>query len=130
MKSAPPKLPSGMSRRGADMGRHSSPGHRPDGSPWDPKDRYGLRGFNEEAFAHPRTFHLRKIGPDGDGYDEGGAYWGLGDPVWWAHDEETEANLYVRATSRDEAKRMVRAVYPNGSFHTLKRSSDRDPKGS
>ena len=40
---------------------------------------------------------------DSGGYDDGGAYWGLGQPIFMAWTEDTEYEWYIRANSRKEA---------------------------
>jgi hypothetical protein len=77
--------PNACSRRGASMGRVSTPL-----DPDTPLDR------------------LAVAGPAGE-YDAGGAYWGLGGsdgPVWavWERGKGREGVCYVRARSRDAAK--------------------------
>lgn len=59
---------------------------------------------------------------DGD-YDAGGAYWG-GVPGTWifraigdADDGETVAELYVRASSRAEAKARILRRVPGATFY-------------
>lgn len=88
-----PKLSKGYSVYGAQMGRRSS---RPD--------------------EKPHKLYLRAIGPDREGYDEEGAYWGSSDQgtVWWAADEDVD--LFVRANSRPEAKSKVLISFPNARF--------------
>lgn len=55
--------------------------------------------------------HLQRVPMvDGD-YDKGGAYWGGGTPLFCAWNDEGAA--YVRAHSRDEAKRM----FPGCTFY-------------
>lgn len=113
------------------------------------------------AFGHgvaPTTaFTLRRIRLNNGGYDRGGAYWGVGAPLYWycaygseqvpcgqcrncgwiarnaingecrvnghygehsfeMRDEETEVSDYIRASSRDHAKDIVRAKYPAATF--------------
>ena len=50
--------------------------------------------------------HLQKITLDSGGYDSGGAYWGLGEPLYCAQDSEG-SRLFVRANSREQAKEKV-----------------------
>lgn len=38
--------------------------------------------------------------PITDGYDPGGAYWGLGEPLWCATDDEGCYRAFTRATTR------------------------------
>ena len=115
-----PILTPGVSRRGARLGRASHPGHRPDGSPWDKKNEFGIMPYPPEAYECERTFYLQDIGPDEDGYDAAGAYWGLqpqNKRVYWAYDEETEAQHFVTAVSIEMAERAVKERYPNATFH-------------
>lgn len=44
----------------------------------------------------------------GDGYDRGGAYWGLPSNVWAVWLPKGEAVTYVRASSKADATRQVR----------------------
>ncbi len=68
------------------------------------------------------VFYMRKLKwVDGD-YDEQGAYWGYvrGTSIYWAQadvvgvDEIQE--MFVRATSRDDAKEQVKVKYPLAKF--------------
>ena len=57
---------------------------------------------------------------DGD-YDAGGAYWG-GTPGTWifraiGDAEDVVAELYVRASSREEAKTLIRRRVPGATFY-------------
>src|SRR5690625_5179711 len=54
-------------RYGAPMGRRS----------------YGTVGYE---FA-PRSVRLFRVSLDGGGYDDGGAYWGIGEPLYCATDD-------------------------------------------
>lgn len=62
---------------------------------------------------------------DGD-YDEGGAYWG-GDSttnIYWAYgtaDDDTEVNVFVRASSRRLAKLKVLSKLPNATIQARNR---------
>lgn len=64
---------------------------------------------------------------DGD-YDAGGAYWGCGNPIYWAVSDKTDGNfpikkwdgsfvpgriqVFVRARDREDAARQVMEVLP------------------
>lgn len=66
----------------------------------------------DPEFDPPAT--LAVAGPAGE-YDAGGAYWGLGGPdgpVWavWRRGKASEGVMYVRARSRDGAKRAALAA--------------------
>ena len=59
--------------------------------------------------------HLIKLRfVDGD-YDEGGAYWGAGLPIYWAYGDEVEA--FFRARNRPDAKRQAFTLFPNAKFY-------------
>lgn len=60
--------------------------------------------------------HLYRVVLGQDGYDRGGAYWGRGEPLYCAYDNEHNA-VYLRATSREVAKRKLVADSPNLSFY-------------
>ena len=55
---------------------------------------------------------------DGD-YDQGGAYWGMGNPIYRAYGEtETECiEIFVRAIDRDDAKVQVKELIESAKFH-------------
>ena len=59
---------------------------------------------------------LFKVNVDSGGYDDGGAYWGLGKPLYCAvaedtsesmQDEPTDARAFVRADSREDAMALL-----------------------
>lgn len=58
-------------------------------------------------------------------YDRGGAYWGSPANLWrcyaliWMDDIKTDwhVDFFLRANSREEAKRKVREEYPNARFY-------------
>ena len=49
--------------------------------------------------------HLARVPLDNGGYDPGGAYWGIGAPLYCAWNDEGE--MYFRAYSRDGAKTKI-----------------------
>lgn len=50
----------------------------------------------------PRFVRLYRVRLDSGGYDDGGAYWGLGEPLWCAEDEDGNRK-FIRASSRNRA---------------------------
>lgn len=66
-------------------------------------------------------FYLRRIRINSGGYDAGGAYWGLGAPLWWAVtydlDEGREVDRWFRATDRAAARAEVRKLFPQATFY-------------
>lgn len=69
----------------------------------------GRRGDNPANLQGVKRLHARRQG-GGDGYDKGGAYWGLPSNVWgvWAWLEGQPVCTYVRAASRVAAIDKVR----------------------
>lgn len=76
----------------------------------------GRRNVLPEDHERPVKLRMRKLRlMDYGAYDEMGAYWGLGNPIYFAASEDTE--IFVRASSRDSAKQAVRAILPAATFH-------------
>lgn len=48
------------------------------------------------------------------GYDNGGAYWGIGTPLYCLWSDETQA--FVRALNRQGAKAIFKSLYPQIKF--------------
>lgn len=94
----PPAGWRGEDRRGAALGRPSLPYPEADGQP-SPGSRPAGR------------LRLARVRLDAGGYDNGGAYWGHGAPLWLAHGQ-TEAGhrfeRWLRAADRAEAKAIIR----------------------
>ncbi len=101
----------------AASGRYGAPMGRGDYGPAD-ADR-----------AIARQVHLRQVPLDAGGYDPGGAYWGhaadgttlyvaLADAHWLetAQRDARPLRMFVRARSRDAAKRAVGERYPGARF--------------
>jgi hypothetical protein len=65
--------------------------------------------------------HLNRIRLNLGGYDSGGAYWGVGAPLWhaWADaGEETEAvEAFFRASDREEARAIAADRFPGATFY-------------
>lgn len=62
--------------------------------------------------------HIEKIRLDGGGYDTGGAYWGIGNPLYcaWTNDED-ELFVFMRATDRVYVKSAILKKYPYAKFY-------------
>lgn len=56
---------------------------------------------------------------DHGAYDRWGAYWGQGTPIYIAHGDlaEVNAQVFVRAASREAAKAAVRSRLPGVTFY-------------
>lgn len=51
--------------------------------------------------------NLGRVRLDSGGYDPGGAYWGIGAPLYYAFDEDGNSQ-YLRARDRAEAKAKLK----------------------
>ena len=61
--------------------------------------------------------YLRLVDIDDGGYDERGCYFGIGAPLYWVADADGEIDFVLRVYTREEAKKTVRAEYPNATFY-------------
>ncbi len=67
-------------------------------------------------------FHLVRIRLNSGGYDSDGGYWGVGDggnKLYRAYGDDAEyieQGLYLRAFSRDDAKKKVILKFPSAKF--------------
>lgn len=59
---------------------------------------------------------LFKIPLDSGGYDRGGAYWGLGAPLYCAMDQNADTH-YFRASDRLRAKEIILEDNPDARFY-------------
>lgn len=95
-----PTLPAVSSKYGAPMGRQDKPA----GSP-----------------LIERKFYLQRVPLDSGGYDSGGAYWGIGQPLYWAHwsgsGTDSLIEFFLRARSREAAKLEVQRRHPGARFY-------------
>ena len=60
--------------------------------------------------------YLRRVPINSGGYDAGGAYWGLGAPLWEAQDQDGNGRIF-RAASRSAAKAAIREDFPGATFY-------------
>jgi hypothetical protein len=60
---------------------------------------------------------LQRIRLDSGGYDPQGAYWGIGQPLYWAATDDGKLDDTFRAYDRDEAKEHVRQSIPQARFY-------------
>jgi hypothetical protein len=58
---------------------------------------------------------LQRVKLNSGGYDQGGAYWGFSQILYWANLDGSDG-WYFRAPSRDAAKAIVRETIPNARF--------------
>jgi len=81
----------------------------------------GRRDVPATDLSLPHKMHMERLEfQDGD-YDKGGAYWGYtpGTSIYWAYGEYDQIQFeeFVRASSRTEAKALVREKYPRAKFY-------------
>lgn len=65
----------------------------------------------------PYPMHLVRCPLDSGGYDQGGAYWGLGEPLYYYEAHLTDIRGYVRAATREKAKEAVKTVHEHARFY-------------
>jgi len=83
------------------------------------KAKYGapMGRVNRYHPADEALLHLRRVYLNSGGYDNGGAYWGHGKPLYAAYDKRGETCVFVYATSRDGAKDKVLKMMPDATFY-------------
>lgn len=54
--------------------------------------------------------------PYDNAYDSGGAYWGIGDPLYVCEDREGH-QYFVRALTRDQVKQLIKLLNPTITFY-------------
>ena len=80
----------------------------------------GRRDHIPSDFITVKKLHLVKLKMSSCGcYDSGGAYWGQGLPMYWAYGEsDTEqAEMFMRAKNRENAKAQALARFPSAKFY-------------
>jgi len=92
---------------GAPMGRPSSNSYT---------DKQG-RTFEITATPDAKPFLLQRIRINNGGYDSGGAYWGLGDPLYYYEGPLSDISGFVRGATREKAKEAVRAIHKHARFY-------------
>lgn len=75
----------------------------------------GRRSFPEIDHTAGKL-QLQRVPINRGGYDSGGAYWGLGQPLYCAMDQDGRAQ-YFRAADRDAAKAKLLAEMPDAKFY-------------
>lgn len=81
--------------------------------------QYGAPMGRRDYQGDPDTcskFYLQRVALDSGGYDRGGAYWGLGCPLYYFEECEGDASGFLRAPTRQEAKAQVLESYPGARF--------------
>ena len=60
---------------------------------------------------------LFRVNLDSGGYDDGGAYWGIGPPSVYCAESDDGYREFFRASSRDAAKAEVLELHPEARFY-------------
>lgn len=60
--------------------------------------------------------YLRRVRLNAGGYDAGGAYWGLGAPLWECLDQDGNGRIF-RARDRAAAKASILDDFPEAKFY-------------
>jgi hypothetical protein len=60
--------------------------------------------------------YLRRVRLDSGGYDSGGAYWGIGAPLWVAMDQDGDC-IFLRASTRNAAKMQILKDMEDAQFY-------------
>jgi hypothetical protein len=76
----------------------------------------GRPSVNQEDRDNPKI-SLQRVRINSGGYDSGGAYWGVGAPLWWAGSDGGEYSEWFRARDRQAAKDIVRHAIPGARFY-------------
>lgn len=77
------------------------------------------------SILQPVKMHLTRLRFIDGCYDQGGAYWGAPENVYWAQSSEVYhfgdslhcIQLFTRASNRDEARRKVLERIPTATFY-------------
>jgi hypothetical protein len=72
----------------------------------------GRRTITDDTNSKVRLFRIRMV--DG-AYDVGGAYWGMGTPIYCALGDGFQ--VFRRAKTRDEVKKELKTEFPSLRFY-------------
>jgi hypothetical protein len=85
----------------------------------------GRSDYDDDKTGAPKL-HLARVYIDSQGYDNGGAYWGLGQRLFvaWKHSlagnppkEGGNVRHFVRAKNRECAKEILRQTFSDARFY-------------
>lgn len=79
---------------------------------------FGRREWSADGIISDRSVSVFRVRIDSGGYDDGGAYWGIGRPIYCARDDSGSFRRFIRASSRAEAIQAMRIA-----SHLLKRGA-------
>lgn len=70
----------------------------------------------ESSAGDAQRFYLQRVRLDSGGYDSGGAYWGIGSPLYRFESADGCLSGFLRARTREQAKAGVRDEHPRAEF--------------
>lgn len=62
-------------------------------------------------------FNLRREHLNNGGYDSSGTYWGIGAPLYYYESENGMDSGYIRTSSRETAKEIIKHRHPYAKFY-------------
>lgn len=77
---------------------------------------FGRPSFTAADTAPGARVYLFRVHVHASGYDSGGAYWGVGQPLYYFTTADGAESGYLRAADRDHAKDKVRQLHPGARF--------------
>lgn len=75
------------------------------------------RTFELTVTEDAKPMHLIRCPLNSGGYDRGGAYWGLGEPLYYYSDATGSITGYVRGATRAKAKETVVSMFKHARFY-------------
>lgn len=79
-------------------------------------DKHG-RTFELTVTEDAKPMNLIRCPLNSGGYDRGGAYWGIGEPLYYYSDHTGSITGYVRGRTRQKAKEAVISMFPKARFY-------------
>lgn len=67
--------------------------------------------------ANDEKVRVSRVRLDRGGYDSGGAYWGIGAPLYWVRSDNGDVSAFYRAWDREGAKKQALEDNPNLKFY-------------
>ena len=81
--------------------------------------KYGAPMGRRESHGEPEpgaTWHIQRVELDSGGYDSGGAYWGIGAPLYRTVSTCGNVETFERFASRAAAEAQLRETYPDATI--------------
>jgi len=73
----------------------------------------GRPGYHDHGYKG--RLYYSKIRLNRGGYDNLGTYFGVGEPLYWVHNDECTVDFVIRAPSRKRARALILERYPNAN---------------